>query len=209
MGFSLIPKDEGFQDLFEEMAGIVVLSGTRFLEMLALFDRVRERAAGLKELEHLADDVTRRIYEALDRSFLPPLEPEDIHRLAGSMDDLIDDLEETAFRFSVYLTDEPPGPSAVTMADLIQKSCFQIEQCVRMLRSQGNSEAMQTGLRELGDLENRGDVLFREMAAGFFAGTPDALAVLKWKDLYERLEGTLDRCRDVGNVITEIVLKSS
>lgn len=209
MAFNLIPRDEGFYDLFDEMGDLLIRTGDAFFEMMSRFDRVEERARQLKDLEHTADGITRRIYEALDRSFLTPLEPEDIHRLAGTLDDVADELEETAFRFSVYLRDEKPTPASVKMADLIQKSCVQVGCAVKLLRNKVKSDDIQVCLRELGLLENKGDELFRELAAALFAHPSDPLSVIKWKDLYERLEGTLDYCRDVGNVITEIVLKSS
>src|SRR5581483_8268214 len=86
MGFRLIPREEKFFDLFDESVGIIVRASEAFLQMIHQFDRLAERAKEIKELEHAGDLVTERIYRALDRSFITPLEPEDIHALAGALD---------------------------------------------------------------------------------------------------------------------------
>src|SRR4051812_49228570 len=107
MAFSLLPRSEKFFDLFDEQAGIIVRASESFYEMILKFDRLTERAAEVKAFEHAGDLVTERIYVALDKSFLTPLDPEDIHNLAGALDDVLDNIEEMSHRFSVFRIDAP------------------------------------------------------------------------------------------------------
>jgi predicted phosphate transport protein (TIGR00153 family) len=210
MGFSLIPKDEGFFDLFDESAGLIVRVTETFGRLITQFDKPVETAAEIKELESKADDITRRTYEALDRSFLTPLEPEDIHALAGALDDLVDAVEEAAFRFATYLHGEKPTPPAAKMAGIIADMGGRVAKAVKLLRKGMQGDEMRALLREIPSLERQADGVFREAFAGLFASnSADPLPVIKWKDLYERLEEASDASLRVADVIQEIVLKTS
>jgi hypothetical protein len=208
MGFRLIPREEKFFDLFEESAGIIVRAAGAFQDMIAVFDRLEERAREIKELEHAGDLCTERIYRALDRSFLTPMEPEDIHRLGGALDDVLDNLEEAAHRFWVFRIDEPTLP-AKSMAKIIHESCSNVAAAVKLCRNMNQPDEMALLLREIGRLENKGDQIYRDAEAHLFAEPPDPLTLIKWRELYDRMEGTIDACREVSNVLSEIVLKGS
>lgn len=208
MGFRLIPREEKFFDLFEESAGIIVRASGAFHEMVTQFDRLEERAKELKELEHAGDLVTERIYRALDRSFLTPMEPEDIHRLGSALDDILDNLEEAAHRFWVFRVEAPTLP-AKSMAKILHDACTNVGQVVKMCRNMDQPDEMAMLIREIGTLENKGDVIYREAEAHLFAEPPDPLTLIKWRELYDRLESAIDACREVANVVSEIVLKGT
>src|SRR4051794_5537471 len=103
----LMPREEKFFNLFDEVAEILVRAATRFFDMVRTFDRLSERADDLKEDEHACDLVVERILKALDRSFVTPMDREDIHALATSLDDVLDSIEETSYRLLAFRIDRP------------------------------------------------------------------------------------------------------
>src|SRR5215471_7680408 len=153
MRFSLIPREEKFYDMFEEGASIITRASGKFLEMVSAFDRLSARSKEIKFEEHACDEVIGRIIQALDRSFITPFDREDIHTLATSMDDILDNMEETAHRFVVFRIDRPT-PETIAMARIIQECCIHIEQAVRLCRTMKQVGEIQKHLRDISTLEN-------------------------------------------------------
>src|SRR5262249_2908747 len=149
-----------------------------------------------------------RIIKALDRSFITPFDREDIHALATRMDDVLDNMEETSHRLLVFRI-ERPTPPASALARIIQECCVHIERAVGLCRSMKNVEEIQEHLREIGRLENEADKIYRDSDSALFADPPDILLLIKWRELYGWLEETVDACKDVAQVISEIVIKGS
>src|SRR6185312_12975988 len=118
MSFSLIPREVKFFDMFDEGAIVLNRAADRFLDMVTQFDRLQERSNELKEDEHACDEVVRRIITALDSTFITPFDREDIHTLAGRLDDILDNMEETAHRFVTFRIDRPT-PAAEAMARIV------------------------------------------------------------------------------------------
>lgn len=208
MRFSLIPREEKFFDMFDEVASILYRASGRFLEMVTQFDRLLERSKELKQEEHAADEVVERIIQALDRSFITPLDREDIHSLATSLDDVLDNMEETASRFLIFRVDRPTS-EAVALVRIIQESCLHLEQAVRLCRGMKDVEGIQHRLKEIGRLENEADRIYRDAESVLFADPSDLLKLIKWHELYGWLEETIDACKDVALVISEIVIKGT
>lgn len=208
MRFSLIPREEKFFDLFDEAAAIVTRAAGRFLDMVTAFDRLSARSNEIKHEEHACDEVIGRIIKALDRSFITPFDREDIHTLATSMDDILDNMEETAHRFVVFRIDKPT-PETVTLARIIQECCIHLEHAVRQCRDIKHPDAIQQHLREITRLENEADTIYRDTDSALFATPPDILMLIKWRELYGWLEETVDACKDTAMVISEIVIKGT
>src|SRR5947208_16578629 len=156
MRFSLIPREEKFFDMFDEAAAVMTRAAAKFLTMVTEFDDLAARANELKHLETSCDDIVERIIQALDRSFITPFDREDIHALATALDDVLDNMEETAHRFAVFRIDKPT-PAAVSMAKIIQDCTLHLEYAVRHIRGMRNTEGVQTALKEVGRLENEAD----------------------------------------------------
>src|SRR5205085_1928972 len=125
-----------------------------------------------------------------------------------SLDDVLDNMEETAYRFVVFRI-ERPTPQVVELAKIIQQCCLHLESALRLCRSMRNAEAIQNHLRELGRLENEADNIYRDTDSTLFANPPDILTLVKLRELYGWLEETVDACKDVSQVISEIVIKGS
>jgi predicted phosphate transport protein (TIGR00153 family) len=208
MRFSFIPREERFFDLFDEAAIIISRASGRFLDMVTKFDLLEARGNELKMEEHACDEVVGRIIKSLDRSFITPIDREDIHTLAAKLDDVLDNMEETAHRLGVFRIKEPP-PQATALARIIQDCCLHLEHAIRALRTLKHPKAVQDRLKEITRLENEADIIYRDTDSALFANPPDILLLIKWREIYAWLEETVDACKDVAQVISEIVIKGS
>jgi uncharacterized protein Yka (UPF0111/DUF47 family) len=176
--------------------------------MVTEYDRLHARANELRLEERACDDVVGRIIKALDRSFITPFDREDIHTLATKLDDVLDNMEETAHRFEVFRIDKVPAP-VVAMARIIQECCLHLEHAVRACRTLKHPKAVQDHLKEITRLENEADNIYRDADSALFANPPDLLMLIKLRELYGWLEETVDACKDASMVISEIVIKGS
>ena len=208
MPLAWIPRDQKFFDMFDEVGDIIVRAASLFADLVEQFDHLERRSSDLKHLEHECDLVVERILVALGRTFLTPLDREDIHALATSLDTVLDHMEETAYRL-VSFRIERPTVEAIKLAIIVQRSCEHVQRAVQLCRRGIRSEEMGEVLREISRLENEADEIFRNTEADLFEDPPEIMTFIKWKELYERFEGTVDACRDVAHVINEIVVKGT
>jgi len=202
--FSLFPKEEDFFLLFRRQAGLVREACDQLHEMMVRFDHPEARARELKDVEHRADLVTHEVYERLNRTFITPLEREDIHALASGLDDVVDAAEAIASRLVLFRIDKPT-PEAIRLTAIVSECGRQIEQAVENLRNMNNLMGFTI---EINRLENEADTISREVVADLFSGRYEFLDVMRWKEIYGRLESAADQCEDVANAIESIVLKS-
>jgi predicted phosphate transport protein (TIGR00153 family) len=202
--FSLFPREEDFFVLFRKQAALVREGCEQLLDMVTTFDRLEERAKQLKEVEHRADVVTHEIFERLNRTFITPLEREDIHQLASNLDDVLDAVEAIGSRLFLFQVGQPPA-EALRMAKILTECATQIEQAVDNLKKMNNLISF---TMEINRLENEADGISRQVTADLFSGKHDLLDVMRWKEIYGRLEGAADKCEDVANAIESIVVKS-
>lgn len=210
MRFSLIPREQKFFDQFDAVTKIIVTAAQTFAELVDQFDHRERRMNEIRELEHKCDIAVEGILTSLGRTFITPFDREDIHTLATSLDDVLDNLEEAAFRLTAFGIDKPT-PEAVKMALIIQESCNHVQRAVNMLRKNKyiSSEKMAIELREISRLENMADEVFRNVEADLFAAPPEIMTFIKQREVYAWLENTVDACRDVAHVINEIAVKAS
>jgi uncharacterized protein Yka (UPF0111/DUF47 family) len=208
MRFSLIPREMKFFDMFDETVAIVSRSANKLLDLVTHFDRLDERSDDLKREEFSCDEVVRRIFTALDLTFITPFDREDIHALANSLDDILDNMEETAYRFVEFRIDRPPS-EMIKMATLIRDCCVRIEEAVKLCRNLSNAPQIQKNIEEVTRLENEGDALYRSCDSALFASPPDVLTLIKVRELYGWLEETVDACKDTAQVIAHIVVKGA
>jgi hypothetical protein len=202
--FSLFPREEDFFLLFRRQAELVREACDQLHEMMEKFDRLDERARALKDVEHRADLVTHELFERLNRTFITPLEREDIHDLASGLDDVVDAAEAIGSRLVLFRIDQPRA-EAVRMTAILVASARQIEQAVDNLKNMQNLMGFTI---EINRLENEADGISRQVVADLFSGTHELLDVMRWKEIYGRLENATDKCEDVANTIESIVIKS-
>jgi uncharacterized protein len=202
--FSLFPKDENFFELFRRQAVLVHQGGQLLEQMVLEFDRLEERARALKDVEHQGDLVAHELFERLNRTFITPLDREDIHGLASGLDDVLDAIEGISSRIVLFKI-PAATPQAKQLTRIVAECGVQIEQAVGHLK---DFKGLMPFTIEINRLENEADALSRQAVADLFSGTHDFLDVIRWKEIYGRLENATDQCEDVANVIEAIVLKS-
>jgi predicted phosphate transport protein (TIGR00153 family) len=207
MAFRLIPKEESFFDMFEQQAARLVTASGVLVEATGRFETLAENAKRLERLEHDADQLTHELMEKLNRTFITPLDREDIHRLAADLDDVMDLMEAVTERFILFKIQQIL-PQAQEIAKVIQQQTEEINRMLPQLRRMRRDSIMPHCV-EINRLENVGDRLLRDSFATLFGGSYDPLTVIKWRELYELLEQATDKCEDVANTIEGIVLKNA
>jgi len=203
---SLIPRTYRFFDLFEKSAGKLVAASEALTDLLQHFENVEMKVAHIRDLEHEADDVTHELYTQLHRTFVTPLDREDIAALAQTMDDVMDFMEGAATAIRIYEINQPTA-SARELADLIRLQCVQIERAIGNLRRAATMRKIQEQLVEVHRLENEADTRFLSASADLFRNEVSSTEIIKWRDIYDQLERATDSAESVAHVLEAIVLK--
>jgi len=203
----VVPQDKVFFDLFDRMAQTVVSAADLLVEFVENFENVKEQCHRMKQIEHQGDEITHEIYEQLNRTFITPLEPEEISRLASALDDILDYIDGTAqqmYSYGITETDD----QMIELAKLIQLSVIEIEKAVNGIRTIKNPGLIEERCIEVNRLENVADNVLGHAIMDLFK-TKDAITIIKLKDIYENLEMATDKCEDVANVLSDIAIRHS
>jgi predicted phosphate transport protein (TIGR00153 family) len=209
MRFSFLPRETRFFDMFEEVAATIQRAAVQFLDMITVYDNLVARAEDIKKEEETCDIQIEKIIKALDRTFITPFDREDIHTLATKLDDILDHMEETAHRFQVFRLEKPTA-AAVDLARIIMDCTTHLQHAIHSCRNLQKPEEIHARVLDIARLENEADMLYRKVDAALFEnGTTDILGLIKWRELYAWLEETVDACKDVAQIISEIVIKGS
>jgi uncharacterized protein len=202
----LLPRDEKFFDLFSAVATFTVEAAALQQELLrAEAPRRTAIVDQIKRLEHQADQVTHEVVTRLDRVFITPLDREDIHLLASRLDDVIDLIDGTARRLLMFRAGKAPE-GAVLIADVIGKAVAELQVAVRALEKNKGGTVLAACV-QVKRMEEEGDSLYHEWLGRLFEGDPAPLEVIKWKEIYDNLEKTLDFIEDAANVLESISIK--
>ena len=201
----LIPKETKFFEMFAEMSGNLTEGARLMAQILGDFKDVEARVQKLKDIEHSGDEITHQILVKLNQTFLTPLDREDIHRLAASMDDVLDFVHAAGESLVIYKIASAP-PQAAELAEVIVRQCEQISQAVAKLEKRDN---LLDHCVEINRLENEGDRIARNSIAQLFESERDPIALIKLKELYELLETATDKAEDVANIMESVVLKGA
>jgi uncharacterized protein Yka (UPF0111/DUF47 family) len=202
----LLPREEDFFGLFEQHAALTVEGAKEMQRMLQGGQNVRALAARIKEIEHETDVITHTCVERLHRTFITPLDRDDIHRLITRMDDVMDFIESASAAVMLYELVEITA-AARQLGDVLVRATETVAVAVAGLKNLKRAETILTACIEVNRLENEGDEILRAALADLFRGATDPLLVLKWKEVYEALENATDRCEDVANIIEGVVLE--
>jgi uncharacterized protein Yka (UPF0111/DUF47 family) len=203
----LIPQDKIFFDLFDQLAAVVVRASSRLVDLVDDFSDVKAKVDALERLEHDGDVITHEIYENLNRTFITPLDPEEISKLASALDDILDYIEGTAqqmYNYGITETDT----FIVELAKLIQLSVVELEEAVKGIRTMKNPHQIELRCIEVNRLENLADDILAHAINDLFK-TQDSITIIKRKDVYESLEIATDKCEDAANVLSDIAIRHS
>lgn len=202
----LIPKQEKFYDLFEELINKIEEGGNMFLCMVETYEYPLPKITKLKELEHEADVITHRTYEKMHKTFLTPLDREDIYALVNKMDSILDMTEAAAARMHLYKV-KKPTKVIIDQAKILNEAIRKVKLIVCGMRDMKNSKMIIDACVEINTLENEGDIILRSAMVDLFENEKDAIELIKWKEIFERIEEAIDVCEDVSNIVEGIVLK--
>jgi len=202
----LFTPRETFYDLFEELADKLEEGVKLFTEILANYEYSEYKVGKLKEIEHEADHITHQVYKRMHKVFLTPLDREDIYLLANKMDSILDMIEASAVRMYLYKVKTPAEELFVLMR-ILTEAIAKVKGVVHALRDKKNSKMILEACVEINTLENEGDYVLRTAMARLFEREKDPIELIKWKEIFERIEESIDVCEDVSNIIEGIVLK--
>lgn len=202
----LLPRETHFFDLFEAASVNMVEAARRLADLMDSFEAVEEKARGLKDLEHKGDGLTHQIMNELRQTFIPPFERDDIVALAESLDDVVDYIEEASARMVMYRV-EQPTLTAKELAHIVVLMAEEIQRTMPWLRKREDMHRIIPATVEINRLENEADDALRRGLSELFDNPKDLLHVIKWREIYEFLEGATDRGEDVANVLEGVVLK--
>lgn len=202
--FGLIPQEEAFFDLFRQAAHNMI-EGSRLLkDMMDDFRDPVGKAKRIKEVEHVGDGITHDIARRLNKTFITPIDREDIHDLASALDDILDVVEDIADRFVLYRVARP-NEHAILLADILYQSAVEVGATIDLL-GKPHPAVNECSVR-VNSLENEADRISRDAISQLFEKETDPIAVMKWKEIYENFEAGTDRCEDVANILERIALK--
>jgi hypothetical protein len=200
---SLIPKEQDYFRMFQELAANLDAAAqllVRFMDE----GTSKSIAASILEHEHVGDKIVHDIVKRLNKSFITPIDREDIYDLVATMDEVLDNIEAAADNMMLYRIGAPT-PQAVAQAHVIAAATPILREC--MDRLEKPTKDLEDRIIAVNSLENDGDRILREATAQLFDGDMKCTDIIKWKDIYGMLEAAIDECEHVANVIESIVLK--
>jgi hypothetical protein len=204
----LLPHDASFFAHFEHQGKKTVEGCRAFLEMVEQPTDLEARAERVKQIEHECDEITHAVVEGLHKTFITPIDRNDIYRLITKMDDIMDYVEAAADRLALYEI----GTMTKEVGDLARclvSSAEHVLGAVSSIRDLGKPNGILQHCIEINRLENVADGILRSALARLFREEKDPIAVIKWKEIYETLESATDRCEDVANIVEGVVLENS
>lgn len=204
----LLPREQKFFDLFDQVAEKVVLGAEALEEALADYGRLAETCQQVRDLEHQSDELVHETMDRLNNTFVTPLDREDIVTLAHVLDDVLDYTESSLDRMLLYNI-QSPVPLSLDMAKVLVRATQQIRQGVTGLRNFGDIRGILDPCVRINELENQGDSLNRQALRDLFNSNYDPVTIIKWREVYEHLETAIDRCEDVADALESIAVKNS
>jgi predicted phosphate transport protein (TIGR00153 family) len=204
----LLPHDASFFAHFEHQGKKTVEGCRAFLEMIEQPGDLERRAERVKQIEHECDEITHAVVEALHKTFITPIDRNDIYTLITKMDDIMDFVEAAADRLALYDV-QTMTKEVGDLARCLVQSAEHVLGAVSSIRDLGKPNGILQHCIEINRLENVADGILRSALARLFREEKDPIAVIKWKEIYETLETATDRCEDVANIIEGVVLENS
>ena len=204
----LMPREGRFFDLFNEHAEQLVQAARELAALITAGDDIERRAYNIESIEKRGDKIAHAAIQLVHKTFIPPLDREDIHHLVSKMDDILDVIEDTSQ--SIYAYDvRSITPEARRLADLCVACVEKVKVAVGMISNMDNATAIMIVCQDIDRFESEADHVMRSAMAKLFRDEPDLKQVMKMRSVYEMLETVTDRCEDVANVIQGIVIENS
>ncbi|MGH2756496.1 MAG: DUF47 domain-containing protein [Actinomycetota bacterium] len=205
MRLRVVSGDTSFFDLFEQLAAKVEHGASELLDLLKNYTDLDRKTQRILDIEHEGDELTHEVIKRLNTSFVTPFDREDIHHLVSSLDDVLDHIEAAAEYLQLHKIEEPI-PQMISLTETLADAAAKTAKAMPSIRKMKNLEEYWI---EINRLENEGDRFYRRTIAELFSGDYKAMDVLKFKEIIEEIEESIDRLEDVANTIESIFLKHS
>ncbi len=199
------PKEVDFFEIFDRASQNLTKAAGLLVSLMENFDNIEARAKEIYEVEQEGDILTHEVMKQLNKTFITPIDREDLHELAASLDDVLDLIWGAVDRISVFKVKESTS-EAISMSKDLLITTEVMHKAIQKLKEKNYSHVQEYCI-EINRLENRIDRDFRDALGKLFDEVKDPILIIKWKDIYEHLEDAADKCEDVANVIESIVLK--
>jgi predicted phosphate transport protein (TIGR00153 family) len=206
--FGINQKEQEFYNLFNETMLLICQSSEALLDLLTNFEDVKEKAGKIKQIELDCDNQTHKVLEVLNSAFITPFDREDMYQIIKSMDNIVDDVEEIANRFSIFNVKIIKSPT-IEMANLIKESTLELKDLFENINQIGKNDIIMNKIIEINRLENEGDFFHRKALEELFNNETDSVELIKWKYLFELLEQALDDCEGIANLVQGLIMKHS
>jgi predicted phosphate transport protein (TIGR00153 family) len=204
----LMPTEGKFFDLFNQHAALCVKGAQEMVGLMTNFDDLENRTHAVESIEKQADKVTYQCVDLLHKTFITPLDRDDIHKLITKMDDILDMMEDAGQTVSLYDL-HAVTPEAKRLAELVLACCEKVKEAVGMLSNMDNAREIVGICEEIDRLESDADHVMRAAMSKLFRDEPDVRNLIKMKAIYEILETVTDRCEDVANIIEGIIVENA
>jgi len=205
--FTLMPKERVFFDLFEQSAKNVLAGAEALAALFRDYTDVPEKVRRIKDIEHVGDELTHRTFDLLNKTFITPLDREDIHEIASCLDDVMDSIDTAANRMLLYKIAEPTE-DARKLADCLVEAARAMVDAVCRMRDLKDPNGVLNLCIVIHTHENTGDRLLGDALVALFE-SHSPVDIIKWKDIYQELETATDHCEDVANVLSSVVIKNA
>jgi predicted phosphate transport protein (TIGR00153 family) len=201
-------KEVSFFDLFVESVQASHNAAQKLETLTNNYTNIKAQVKEIEEIEHQCDQHVHKILEQLNKSFITPIDREDIFLIAKEIDNITDAIESTAHRF-IMLNVSEIRIEAKTLVSLIVQSTRELEAVMDGMRNMKSNNELKEKIIEVNRIEDEADDIFRAAITQLFASEPNAVEIIKWKEIFEYLENTIDACEDVANIVEGVVMKNS
>lgn len=201
----LLPKDQKFFDMLKSSAKNLLEGAEALKDLVEDYTDVEKKVRRIKQIEHRGDTIIHSVMDKLDKTFITPIDREDIHILASELDDVLDAIEGISSRLYNFKIPKPT-PECIRLVNIVYQGVVQIEKAISDLEHFDN---LRPFCIEINSLENEADQISQEMVGRLLDEEPDWRVAIKWKEIYGRLETAADHCENIANVIESIVVKSA
>jgi predicted phosphate transport protein (TIGR00153 family) len=203
-----MPREGKFFELFNEHAALIVEGSRELAALMASGDDLERRAHNVESIEKRGDKITRGTIELLHKTFITPIDRDDIHHLISEMDNILDLIEDSAQLMFLYDVRVLP-PDAKKLADICVECCEKVKSAVALLSNMDNADAIMAICRDIDRLESEADHVMRAAMGRLFRDEPDVRELIKLRTVYEHLETVTDHCEDVANIMQGIVIENA
>ncbi len=199
-------KEERFFDYFIETSEIICKAASLLDDLTNNYVNVNEKIKSIEDAEHACDTIVHKILNELNKAFITPIDREDIYLIARELDNITDDIEAAAQRFSMYNV-QKVRPEAIVLSKLIVNATNELKNVILEMKNMKKSKSLEEKIIEVNNIEDEADTAFRDAMTNLFLAEKDAIEVIKWKEIIDFFENTIDACEDVANIIEGVVMK--